>query len=65
VRVGDTDVPGTIASCCRAAALQYLRLLTSLGAPEHQARPQPRSGECGQPAQLDSGAERPVHEQPR
>jgi hypothetical protein len=65
VRVGDTDVPGTIASCCRAAALQYLRLLTSLGAPEHQARAQPMSCEYRQSTQLDSDAKRPVPEEPR
>ncbi|KAK9845519.1 hypothetical protein WJX81_008428 [Elliptochloris bilobata] len=36
VRVGQADVHGTIASCCRAIALQYIRLLTALGEASQQ-----------------------------
>ena len=36
--VEQVAVPGTTASCCRAFALQYIRLLTNLGEPSHQVQ---------------------------
>ena len=38
VSVEQVAVPGTTASCCRAFALQYIRLLTNLGEPSHQVQ---------------------------